>query len=262
MSRLSTGAFAFLVVATIAAFFVTQHLKVTTPLLAGTPRPDPAVIDPVHPVVCGGRSNGSTTISFYLLHRADDVDMYVVDTAGGIVRTLAVGRHMRRGVRIPDGVFRWDGREDNGTIAPDGLYSFRLALLHQGRTITVPGGPVQVKTDTPRPLVKSVEPTLISTAGTRITIRYAGNQNRGGTIRIYRLDLPGGPRLVKSFLTPWNGQTAVWDGKIRQRPAPAGTYLIGLDVTDAACETGHFPADLAAGSGSPPQAKVTIRYAS
>ena len=34
MTRLSTGAFAVLVAATIAAFFLTQHLKVTTPLLA------------------------------------------------------------------------------------------------------------------------------------------------------------------------------------------------------------------------------------
>jgi FlgD Ig-like domain len=260
VSRLSIGAFAVLVVATIGAFFVTQHLKVTAPLLAGTPRPDPAVIDPLHPVVCGGRDNGSTTISFYLLHRADDVDMYVVNAAGAIVRTLAVGRHMRRGVRHPDGVFTWNGLEDNESVAPDGLYYFRLALLHQGRTITVPGGPVRVKTDTPRPVVTSVEPTLISTAGTHVTIQYTGNQDRGGTIRIYRMDLPGGPRLVKSFLTPWNGQTAVWDGKIRLRPAPAGTYLIGLDVTDVACETGHFPAQLPPRPGSAPQAEVTVRY--
>jgi hypothetical protein len=260
VSRLSTSAFAVLVVATIGAFFVTQHLKVTTPLVAGTPRPDPAVIDPVHPVSCGGSDNGSTTISFYLQHRADDVDMYVVNAAGGIVRTLAVGRHMRRGVRIPDGVFQWNGREDNGSVAPDGLYYFRLALLHQGRTITVPGGPVRVLTDTPRPVVTKVEPTLVIRSGTNVTIQYAGNDRRGGTVQIYRMDLPGGPRLVKSFLTPWNGQTAVWDGKIHQRPAPAGTYLIGLDVTNVACETGHFPARLPPTPASAPQAEVTIRY--
>ena len=39
MSRLPTGAFAVLVAATIAAFFITQHLKVTTPLIQGFPRP-------------------------------------------------------------------------------------------------------------------------------------------------------------------------------------------------------------------------------
>ena len=47
MTRLSTGAFALLVVATIGAFFVTQHLKVTTPLIQGYPRFVPGVINPL-----------------------------------------------------------------------------------------------------------------------------------------------------------------------------------------------------------------------
>ena len=120
MNRLSFVAFAALVVATVAAFFVTQHLKVTTPLIAGTPRPSPAVINPVGGTVCGGVDHRFTRISFYLLHRADDVDVYVVDQSGSIVRTLAIGRHMRRGVRTPDGLFTWNGRKDNGAVAPDG----------------------------------------------------------------------------------------------------------------------------------------------
>ena len=37
-------AFGALVAATVAAFFITQHLKVSTPLLAGFPRPVPGVI--------------------------------------------------------------------------------------------------------------------------------------------------------------------------------------------------------------------------
>ena len=39
MSRLSLGAFGALVVATVGAFFVTQHLKVTTPVIAGLTPP-------------------------------------------------------------------------------------------------------------------------------------------------------------------------------------------------------------------------------
>ena len=146
MSRLTTSAFAVLVAATIGAFFVTQHLKVTTPLLAGTPRPVPGVIDPLHGVPCvQGRNSGSTTISFYLLHRADTVVVSVVSAdTGSIVRTVADGRHMRKGVRNPDGVFRWDGREDNGQVAPDGTYYFRVALIHQGRTINLSDVPVKV----------------------------------------------------------------------------------------------------------------------
>lgn len=259
------AAFAALIAATVAAFFITQHLKVTTPLIAGAPRPSPEVIDPLGGTACGGVNHRVMKISFYLLHRSDVVDVYVVDQSGNIVSTLATNRHMRRGIRNPDGEFVWNGFEDSGRIAPDGTYYIRVALIHQGRTVTISGPtgpePVKVKTVPPAPRVVSVTPKLIPQRGQRfVTIRYAGNEDRGGTIQIYRTDLPGQPRLVKSFLTPWHGQTARWDGLIRGRPAPAGVYLVGLDVTDAACNTGHFPTALPPVPGSTPGAGVTVRY--
>jgi len=262
VNRLSTSAFAMLVAGTIAAFFITQHLKVTTPLIQGFPRPVPGVIDPLHAVPCSGKSSASTTISFYLQHRADTVDVYVVDDDdGAIVRTVASGRHMRKNVRIPDGVFHWNGREDDGQVAPDGTYYFRVALIHQGRTVDLDASnqTVKVKTVPPQPVITSVTPSVIpGSNGTSVTIHYKGNEQRGGTILIYRTDLPGGPRLVKSFLTPWKGQQAIWDGKINGRPAPAGTYLVGLDVTDAACDTGHFPAHIPPGPAITARDTVTV----
>ena len=240
-NRLSTIAFGVLVVATIAAFFVTQHLKVTTPLIQGFPAPVPGTINPVHGVQCGKYESGSTTISFYLQHRSDTVDVYVIDADGDIVRTVASGRNMRKDVRNPDGIFHWDGRLSDGQVAPDGTYYFRVALRHQGATIDLKNVPVKVKTTPPRPVVVSVSPQVIpSASGSRhVTIRYAGNENRGGTIVLYRTGGGQGPQLVKKFLTPWKGQTAVWDGTINGRPAPAGSYLVGLEVTDAACNTGR-----------------------
>lgn len=260
-NRLSTVAFAVLVLATIAAFFVTQHLKVTTPLLQGAPAPVPATINPLHGVPCFGRNSGSTTISFYLQHRSDTVDVYVVDGDGNILRTVASGRHMRKDIRNPDGVFHWDGREADGRVAPDGTYYFRVALRDQGRTITLKDVPVKVKTAAPRPVVVSVSPRAIPAASgsMKVTILYAGNENRGGTILLYRTGGPAGARLVKTFLTPWKGHTAVWDGTINGRPASAGAYQVGIEVTDAACNTGRWP------SGPPPwpasvaRASVTVR---
>jgi FlgD Ig-like domain len=262
VTRLSTGAFAVLVAATIGAFFVTQHLKVTTPLIQGYPRPVPGMINPLHGVRCiDGRNSGSTTISFYLQHRGDEVDVYVVDAEGNIVSTVATGRHMRKNVRNPDGVFHWDGRLDNGRVAPDGTYYFRVALIHQNRTIDLTDVPVKVKTVPPRPVVVSVSPSVIPTpAGSRsVTIRYAGNENRGGTILLYRTDLPGGPRLVKTFLTPWDGHTAVWDGRVLGRPAPPGSYLVGIEVTDAACNTGRWPPRIAPTPAVMSRAGVTVK---
>jgi hypothetical protein len=261
--RLSTGAFAVLVAATIAAFFVTQHLKVTTPLIAGYPAFVPGTIDPLHPAKCGKYDSGSATISFYLQHRSDTVDVSVVsDTTGAIVDTLATGRRMRTYVRIPDGVFHWNGRESNGSLAPDGTYFLRVALLHQGRTIDLndPQQVVKVQTVLPRAVVKNVSPELIPQDGRYATIHYQANEGPSATVLLWRTDLPGGPELVKSFITRWSASSVVWNGKINERPAPAGTYLVGLRVINGACQTARFPASVPPAPGTTPHAGVTVRY--
>ena len=226
MNRLTTSAFAMLVAATIAAFFITQHLKVTTPLIQGFPAPVPAAIDPLHGVPCAGRNSASTKISFYLQHRADTVDVYVVDDEDGtIVRTVASGRHMRRDVRNPDGVFHWNGREDNGQVAPDGTYYFRVALIHQGRTVDLDASNqlVKVKTVPPHPVVTSVTPSLIpGSDGTRVTIRYKGNENRGGTVRIYRTDLPGRPPAGQELPDAVEGPAGDLGREDRRAPRAGG----------------------------------------
>jgi hypothetical protein len=248
LSRLPVTAFSVLVAATVAAFFITQHLKVTTPFLAGFPRPVPPVVDPVHGKSCGSVSHARMSISFYLLHQADDVDVSVVDARGAIVRTLASGVHM---VIKRRAFFTWNGREDNGSFAPDGTYFVRVALIHQGRTVTIsgPAGPesFKIQTTVPMPRITSVTPRLL-TYGARaaVTIRYAGNETRSAKILIYRLGARGRAQLVKSFVTPWHRQSAVWDGLIRKRPAPRGAYRIAVQVIDGACNTGtSAPAALA-----------------
>ncbi|MDQ2759235.1 MAG: hypothetical protein M3Y17_02075 [Actinomycetota bacterium] len=133
MRRLPLAAFAGLAVATVAAFFVTQHLKVSLPLVQGTPKPDPQVISPG----CSGRSRVAR-LSFYLQLRADDVGVYIVDPAGHVIRTLTSNRHMRRGIRNPDGNFPWNGRTDSGAVAHDGTYFWRIVFHGQGRTVQLP----------------------------------------------------------------------------------------------------------------------------
>jgi hypothetical protein len=240
LRRLPLAAFSVLVAATVAAFFIAQHLKVATPLLAGFPRPVPPVINPIDGKTCGGVNHRTMRISFYLLHRADDVDVDVVSSTGAIVRTLASGVHMAIKKRA---FFAWNGRDDRGSFAPDGTYYVRVALIHQGRTVTISGptGPesFKIKTTVPAPRITSVEPRVIpGGSSARIAIRYTGNETRSGTILIYRVGARGRANLVKSFITPWHRQSVVWDGLINQRPAQAGSYSIALQVTDAACNTG------------------------
>ncbi len=261
MRRLPLVSFSALVVASIGAFFVTQHLKVTTPLLAGFPRPVPDVINPYGGVACNGVDHSSMRVSFYLQHSSDTVDVYIVDSSGVIVRTLASGVHMRGEPHPVRKLFRWNGREDNGQVAPDGTYYVRVALRHQNRTVDISNTegpePVKVLTIPPRPVVRSVSPSLIPLDHTPVTIRYDGTEGRSATAVLYRTDLPGDP-IVKRFRA--GVRQAVWNGRIHGRPAPAGTYLVGLRVTDAACNTGKFPPLMPPVPGSTVHAGVTVRY--
>lgn len=249
MNRFSLFAFGGLVTATVAAFFITQHLKVTTPLIAGFPRPDPQVINPRSGGVCydpaSGRNvnNRVMSISFYLLHHSDSVDVWIADPFGRRVATLATDRFMPGGSHPVREQFTWDGRDSSGAFAPDGRYYVKVRLIHQARTVTISDNsgtlPVTVKTMAPKPVITEVSPSVISASHlASVKIDYMGNENRGGTILISRLRLHRRPLLVKSFLTLWKGQSATWDGKIRGRPAPVGAYLIQLSVSDAACNTG------------------------
>jgi FlgD Ig-like domain len=268
--RLPVAAFVALAIATVAAFFITQHLKVSTPLWAGFPSPSPAAINPVDGGVCQVRSatgvkrvdHRSMRVSFYLLNRADDVDVFIVDPEGDVVRQIGDGVHMRIRVRH---TFRWDGRQSNGSVAPDGTYYIRVALIHESRSALISNNtaaePVTVETVPPRPRVTSVSPSLIPQPGhTGAAIRYTGNRGLSGRILIFRTDVSGPPRLVKSFASR-RGSVSSWDGRLAGgRPAPQGTYLVGFKVTDRACNTGRFPAELPPVAGTTRGAGVTVRY--
>jgi hypothetical protein len=158
LSWFQLSAFGALLVATVAAFFIAQHIKVSTPLISGQPAPFPATINPVGGDSCYDRAVRHTvdyresSISFYLLHASDKVDVYMVNQGGARVDTLATGRFMKAAL-FPHEVptkFTWNGRQSNGSVAPDGSYYFNVHLIHQGRTVTIASGsgplPVTVTT--------------------------------------------------------------------------------------------------------------------
>jgi hypothetical protein len=272
--------FAALVLATVGAFFVTQHLKVSTPLINGSPAPAPAAFNPISGRICRSRGPEGWQLvdyrrvrfSFYLQHRADNVALYVVsERTGEIVATVAANRHMRLDVRNPDGDFSWNGREGNGSgpYAPDGTYYFRIALQQEGRTFDWTQTPFRIITVPPRPQVRSVHvtgesavkgPAVIAPGAQTVTIHFTRGDYRSANIAIYRTDLAGIPRIVKSFGVNGERGTAVWDGLIRGRGAPAGTYLVGISVTDQACNPGRFPIVMPPAEGSTPDTGVTVRY--
>jgi hypothetical protein len=145
VKRLPTLAFAGLAVATVAAFFIIQHLKVTTPLITGVKPPFPAVIDPLGGGICVARTPDGptqvnfsrTSLSFSLLHRSDNVYVYVVDQRGRNVATVASGVFMAGLPSQMTRTFTWDGRVYGGRPAPAGDYHLKVVLRRQNRTIEI-----------------------------------------------------------------------------------------------------------------------------
>ena len=263
MKRLPAVAFATLVVATVAAFFITQALKSTTPLIAGETRPPPFSD-------AGGGCRSRTSIDFYLLHRSDSVTVFVVDSDGDIVRTVASDVPMRTPTITDDKVrrtFYWYGHEENGRLAPSGTYHFEVYLNEQGRTVDLTQLPILLENSPPQLVVTGVTPSqLPAPGGAPATVHFTGSLGRSGYLLIYRTDLPGSPRLaaVRDFYfskpRPAHGFTKSWAGRIDGRPAPAGTYVMALKVTDRACVTGTFPVSLPPREGTTPDAGLTIEY--
>ena len=211
------AAFVALVIATVAAFFVTQHLKVTTPLIQGKPAPVPNTINPVYGGVCARRTAKGAIrlvsykrmgISFYLQNRSDNVTVQIVDRDGTPVRTIANNVYMR--AEHPQRhYFTWNGRLADGSVAPAGIYYIKVSLLHQARTLIISNStaalPVTVETTRPQVRVTSVTPAAIATgSGTPVTIRYTGTDAARPRILIFRI-IGGRPRQVKNYAATTQG---------------------------------------------------------
>jgi hypothetical protein len=274
VNRLPAAVFTALVAATVGAFFITQHLKTENPFINGLPRPDPPAINPIGGGVCkdlvGDRvSFKRTKISFYLMTHSQVVNVLVFDSDDEQVATASPSqRYMHYGHRA---IFTWNGHLSDGQVAPDGDYGFRVALPSEGVAPPV-GPPITVIASPPKPQITDVRITgspardngttpIISpsSSGHTVTIRFTPGAYKDARIQIFRTDLPGPPREVFAFGVNASLGEVVWDGKIHRRPAPAGTYLVGMRVTNQACTVGTFPVVDQPPPGSTPHAGVTVR---
>jgi flagellar hook assembly protein FlgD len=267
VSRAPVAAFVALAIATVAAFFVIQHLKVSTPLIQGRPAPVPNTINPVYGRVCALRNGKGVArpvsfrrmkVSFYLQNRSDNVSVYIVDGNGDQIRQIANNVFMR--ARPPKRhVFTWDGRLADGSVAPAGVYYIKVSLFHEARSLFISNStaalPVTVETTAPQVRVTGVSPTTIASGGgPRVTIRYTGTGTLRPRIVIYRVT-GGHERQVKSYAATTKAGLSTWDGTVAGgTPAPPGTYVIAVRLTDRACATGTSPIS----ASSAPHAMVTV----
>jgi hypothetical protein len=216
---LTTAILGGLLVATAAAFAVTERLKLTkSPLMPGT-----KVSKVFSPTCSCARVRANIRIK---LRRADALTVTVLDARRQPVRTLVEGVGARRGLNY----FHWDGRTDGGALAPDGTFYAEVHLANQHQTIVLPN---RIALDTTKPLVKDVtlnrDEFSPDEDGQADFVRLKYDLSKPAHLLLY-LD---GRRILLTHVHQASGSVS-WKGVANGAALPAGTYTLEVGARDLA----------------------------
>lgn len=206
-----------LLVGSVAAFSYTEKLKLTRSPV-GVPRFDrwlnPECECPQERV----------DLSF-LLRKPQRIDVDVVDADGRSVRVLAAGEQLPAG-RVE---YAWDGRDDQGAVAPDGPYRVRVRLLDDRRTIVIP---LEVRVDTRPPRVTGVRGPAAATVGEAVEIRL-------------RTDEFGTPLVVVDGAVVARGPAGLPGlRRVLWTPSAPGSFRVAVAMEDRAGNTSEPAGDV------------------
>jgi hypothetical protein len=216
-----------LLVATAAAFAITEHLKLEKSAIYGVQisngqshgrRAAPAVFSPV--CRCPTRQ---ATVQITLRHTRR-VTVTIRDSQHHKVATIArdVLMHARR-----PRTFVWHGETAAGGVVPDGVYYPWVQLPRRTyRFIN------KISVDTTPPQVRSparVTPQRLFFAGSgrSLAISYVFSEKAHALVYI------DGRQIIKGHLTR-PASKIKWAGRVDFRPLPAGTYVLSVGAVDLA----------------------------
>jgi hypothetical protein len=225
--------YGLLVVATIAAFFVTQRLKSDEPVVLRFSATTKAISP-------NGDGIADRTLVGFDLSEDARVSFALVDERGDEVRELVGARDLEGDQKHR---FAWDGRDDDGAPVPDGGYRMQVTLRDEGRTLR---SEKEVKVDTRAPRIRLAfaKPNLVapgrSGSPRLVEIAYRGPKNAAPEYRVFRTD-GGEPRVVLRFRGS-ETKSAFWAGRLRGPLAPDGNYAFNVTVRDRAGNLARGPA--------------------
>ena len=216
---LTTTILVGLLVATAAAFAVTERLKLTkSPLMPGT-----RVSKVFSPTCSCARGRANIRIK---LRRPDLLTVSILDGEKRTVRSLAEGVAARRGLNF----FHWDGRTDGNVLPHDGTFYAEVHLANQHQTIVLPN---RIELDTTKPLVKNV--TLNRDAfspdedGQADLVRISYELSKPAHVLVY-LD---GQRILLTHAHQASGSVS-WKGVAQGAQVPPGPYTLEVGARDLA----------------------------
>jgi hypothetical protein len=219
LQRLLTSAtLVALLVATAAAFAITERLKLTKSAIYGT-----KVSTTFSPKCDCSRKVANVRI---LLRRADTLNVEIDDAHGHEVALLAGGAPYRRG----EAKFRWTGLTHGGHRAPDGVYRVRIHLERQHQTLILPN---RIRLDTTAPKVVDVTQNreAFSPDGDKQAdfVRFTYVLSKPARVLLYL----GGRRVGKTHFYPQHGKVSFY-GIARQRRLRPGHYTLEVGALDLA----------------------------
>jgi hypothetical protein len=213
---LTTATIAGLLIATAAAFAVTERLKLTKSAVYGT-----KVSHGLSPT-CGCYS-GQARISFKL-RKHDDLTVSVLNAHKDEVAVLAAQSFPKGLVHL-----KWNGRDDLGKRAPDGTYLVRIHLAGAHQTITLPN----------RIVVDTTAPQIITVSRNRDQFSPDGDKQADFVRFSYQLSKPAkvilyldGKQVLKSFRHPQSG-SVTWYGTVDGSTLPTGLYTLEMGAVDS-----------------------------
>lgn len=202
-----------LLVATAAAFAITEHLKLKKSPLYGT-----FVSKELSPVC--GCANRVATVRIRLRHE-DRVTVTIVNSSGEKVATLVSDKLVSARSKHH---WNWNGLTVDGTRAPDGSY-YPWVDLNGRHTYELPN---RILLDTKAPKVLSVtrpKHVLLAAPGRTVTIGYSLSEKAHAVVYL------GSRRIIVGRRTRQNSRIK-WAGTQDGQPLPAGKYVLSVGAQD------------------------------
>ena len=203
-----------LLVATAAAFAITERLKLTKSSVYGT-----QVSRYLAPGCQCATSKATVRIK---LRHTGHVTVTIANSAGHEIATIGSDVLMRAGVPK---AFPWDGRTDAGVMAPDGVY---YPWVHLPRRTLRFLNRITLDTKAPKVLSASLgKPVLFAGPGNTIAIKYTLSEKAHAVVYL------GRHRIIQSRLRHERDKVK-WAGTLAGSPLPAGTYDLSVAAEDLA----------------------------